>query len=217
MPTPDTPDTHKRRFPLVTALVVLAFVGLGIGYVTLNKDTVDPAEVEVTAPEKVTVGDLYYVFVETVEFAPKQADNEAWDLDESAPDITYQIVWKEQTIFESTELSDTLIGRWSGMKLGLDQALSLLKNGKADPAQIIDAALMRAERGGGFSLTFEDNDLTGADTAGAFTIPWEEVSVGTHVLTGPMPGQGVITATLRVAPNSSDLFKVVRALAQETP
>jgi hypothetical protein len=217
MPTPDTPDAHKRRFPLVTAIVVVAFVGLGIGYVTLNKDAVQSTDVEISAPEKVIVGDLYYVFVETVEYAPKQADNESWDLDESAPDVAYQITWKGQTIFESTELSDTLIGRWSGMKLGLDQALSLLKNGKTDPAQIIDAALMRAERDGSFSLTFEDSDLAGADTAGEFTIRWEDVNVGTHVLTGPLPGQGVITATLRVAPNSSDLFKVVRALSQETP
>jgi hypothetical protein len=215
MSTPDAPGNTARGFPVVTVIVALAFVGVGIGYVSMGERPEQGAEVHQEVPARVTFGDLYYVFVETVEFAPKGLDGDPWDLDDSAPDIAYQIAWKGQTVFESTEIDDALVGRWSGMKLGLDQALSLLKRGKADPAQIIDAALMRAESDGRFMLSFEDADLTGADAAGEFTVPWQEVHVGANVLRGPQPGQGVITTTLRVVPSSGDLFKVVRSLSEE--
>ena len=98
------------------------------------------------APKRVTMGALYYVFAQTIEMAPLGLEGETWDMDDSAPDVTYQLAWQGQTVFESAERTDALIARWSGMKLGLEDAFALLKEGKADPGQIIDAALMRPGR-----------------------------------------------------------------------
>ncbi|MGB0590219.1 MAG: hypothetical protein ACPGU1_11110 [Myxococcota bacterium] len=217
MSAPQPTSSSERRVPVVTMIVVLALIGLGIGYALFGA----PSDVTSNAPRealtRVVPGELYYVFVETVEFTPRGEEDNAWDLDESAPDIAYEIQWKGQTVFESTELSDALIGRWSGMKLGIDQALSLLKRGKTDPAQIIDAALMRAESGGRFTLLFEDSDLTGSDPAGEIAVAWDDLTVGSHVLKRSKAGHGVITATIRTVPSSGDLFKVVRSLSRETP
>ena len=74
---------------------------------------------------------------------------------------------------------------------------------------------MRAEPGGRFVISFHDGDLTGNDAAGNFTVPWEGLLVGSHVLEGPTQGRGFIRATLRIIPSSGDLFKVLKSLSSD--
>ena len=207
----------KRTFPIWSTLVVLSFVGLGLGYSLSSPGAAIEAEKAASADVHVSIGELYYVFVETAEFAPLSVEGEAWDLDDSAPDMAYTLSWKGQRVFESSEVQDSLIGRWSGMTIGVNQALSLVNAGKADPAQIIDAALVRAETGRAIDITFKDEDLSGHDSAGEFHIPFETLKVGETILKDAHPERGVVQATLRVVPSNSDLFKVIRGLTGKVP
>lgn len=214
-PVSDAAKERERTFPLVTAIVALALGALAIGSAWIpgrSSEAEAPPQAEV-----VQSGALYYVFVETAEFAPMNPKGEAWDLDDSAPDIGYRLVWKGQSVFESSEVGDALIGRWSGMKIGLNEALSLLKQGKADPGQIVDAGLLRAELGGRFVISLYDSDLTGDEAAGEFTVPFDGLAIGTTTLVGPSADSGVLTLTLRVIPSQGDLFKTLRLLSSDTP
>jgi len=196
---------------IVAALA--AFGGGGLVY-TLMSAAPEVAPVQAAT---LTPGGLYHVFVETLEMAPRGPDGEAWDVDDSAPDPGYEISWKDQRVFESGEVTDSLIARWSGMKIGFEAAAALITEGKADPAQVIDAALMRAEQGQGFVLRFHDRDVTTDEPAGEVKVAWSDLKPGRNTLTNPAPGQGWSRASLRVVESSSDLFKVLEALRSEGP
>ncbi len=207
----------ERPFPIVTTLVGVVLVSVGLAYAFMTNEPADWTKTAEVQPEQIQTGSVYYVFVDTVEVAPVGLDGEAWDLDDSAPDVGYEIAWQGQTVFESSEVNNALIARWSGMKLGMDEALSLLKKGKADPGQIVDAALMRAQVDGRFVISFHDADLTGNDPCGELMLPWEELKIGSNTIQGPVPGRGLVSATLRVVPGSGDLFSVLKSLSADQP
>lgn len=207
----------KRPFPIVTTVVGVALVSLGLAYAFTAYEPADWAATDAAEPERIQTGSVYYVFVDTVELAPVGLDGEAWDIDDSAPDVGYQIAWQGQTVFESSEVNDTLIARWSGLKIGMDEAMSLLKKGKADPGQIVDAALMRAQMDGRFVISFHDSDLTGDDPCGELMLPWEELRIGANTVSGAVPGRGLVSATIRIIPGSGDLFSVLKSLSSKTP
>ena len=71
MSAPQPTSSSERRVPIVTMIVVLALIGLGIGYALFGAPSDVTSETPRQAPTKVIPGELYYVFVETVEFTPR--------------------------------------------------------------------------------------------------------------------------------------------------
>ena len=206
----------RKPLPIAAMIVAgLAAFGGGAGVVyMLMSGAPEPAAI----PEpKLAVGELYHVFVESLEMAPRGPEGEPWDVDDSAPDPGYEIHWKGQRVFESTEVTDSLIARWSGMKIGFETAAALITQGKADPAQVVDAALMRVEEGAGFVLHFSDRDVTTDEAAGQVEVAWSDLVPGPNVLKSATPDRGWSRASLRVVQSSSDLFKVLESLRSERP
>ena len=215
-------SSRSKLIAQITAFIVVTagVVGGGFWYIEHAEEQarLDAEQARRDAePKRVTMGALYYVFAQTIEMAPLGLEGEGWDIDDSAPDVNYQLAWQGQTVFQSTEKTDTLIARWSGMQIGLEDAFALLKQGKADPGEIIDAALMRAKQGESFDLKVFDDDLTGDEDAGTLTIQWRDLAPGLNRLTGPVPGRGVLTVDLRVITDTGDLFKVIDALSGDAP
>ena len=216
MPHDDPETGPSAPFPFVSVVVVLTFLGLGVGYALwpepkgAREERSEGAQIEMVSEDA-----LYYVFVEMVEFSPTRGDGEGWDIDDSAPDLAYTLNWKGQQVFQSTEVSESLIARWSGLKIGVSEAMNLLQSGKADPGQIIDAALVRAQPGGSITITFVDGDLSGEDRAGVFTLPFATLKVGRTLLRGRDENSAVERASLRVVPGDRDLFQTLKALSSE--
>mgnify|MGYP001033228448 CR=1 FL=1 len=213
----ENPNIPSSSLPWFSTLIVLTFIGLVLGYVVLN-DSGSAQEIRVEEGDKALIpGELYYVFVESAEFAAQRPDGESWDLDDSAPDLAYSLSWKGKEIFQSSEVSDALIARWSGMKIGIEQALSLVKEGKTDPSQVINAALVRADEGGHLTLSFFDRDLAEDDKAADFRLDFERLKVGSNTLDTDSQKASVLHASLRVIKSQADLFKVLGELSRGSP
>ncbi len=208
-------DTSNKTRGALIALVVLA--GGAATYVGVDKLAAkDTADTTTTAPvedRSVKPGERYYVFVQTVEVAPLNLEGAPWDMDASGPDLSYTIVSQNTTVFESPERADTLIARWSGTKIGLTEAINVLKDGKTDPGQVVDAALMRASERGTFTLRFVDGDVAGKDSVGEVIVSWSKLEHGLNLIKGMIPGRGLTLIELRVVPDSNDFFKVMRAFS----
>ena len=217
MPEDKSQDASRAQVPWLSLIVALTFIGLVIAYLAFAPGTEDAAPLISPETKNLVDGELYYLFVESVEFEAEQAEGESWDLDNSAPDMAYAVSWRGKTIFESSTVSDALIGRWSGIKIGLDQAISLVQQGKSDPSQIIDAALVRAEPKGSIIIRFYDSDVAEDDIAATFVIALEQLHLGANSLKSSSQGQGIRHASLRVVKSEADLFQVLRALSERGP
>lgn len=127
-------------------------------------------------PQPLVHGQDYYVVVRTIELYPTRPNGKAWDrLDDSGPDISFDLQWQDNTVFEGDTKQDTLIGSWEAISLDLKQAI--LKQ-KIDLSSAIDAAIIRIEKDTEVIVKVSDNDLPGSDEAGNVKLRLGKMKLG---------------------------------------
>jgi hypothetical protein len=116
----------------------------------------------------------YYIFLTLIELAPKR-DGKSWDLDRSAPDISYEIWWQDNRIFSSTTKRNTLIADWA------DDEFDIVGHflGKGQQARI------KYRPGEEIQVVVFDNDIPPKkDEAERRRIPFDSLREGENLLLG---------------------------------
>lgn len=175
---PTESSKPKGGYAWVTAAVPLLIIAIAGGAYYLISQGEEPIPGN-PPPATLRPGSDVYVLVRTIELYPKRPDAKAWDVDDSGPDIAYQLIWQDNTVFESPTRSDTLIGSWDVLALSIKDAV--LK-GEVALASSINAAIISVEEGTELNLTVRDQDIARADEAGAFTIKADQLTLGDNTL-----------------------------------
>lgn len=128
------------------------------------------------ADGKVMEGKSYYVFVRTMEVAPRKPDGKPWDrVADEAPDPYYEIHWRDNRIFASPTQRDQLISQWS--PLGVDTIKSI-RDGRIALHSVINAASIRAVGGENFVLRVFDDDPVSEDEVANLTFAFRDLKEG---------------------------------------
>lgn len=121
-------------------------------------------------------GKPYYIFVRSLEIAPKKPDGKPWDrVADEAPDPYYEVHWRENRIFASPTQRDQLISNWS--PLGVDTIKSI-RDGRIALHSVINAASLRAVGGESFVLRVFDDDPLSQDEVAALTFAFRDLREG---------------------------------------
>ena len=131
--------------------------------------------------DSVKDGKNYYVFVRSLEVAPKKPSGKSWDrVSDEAPDLYYEVHRRDNRIFASTTQDDQLIATWS--PLGVD-TLKSIREGRLSVDSVIKAAAIRAAQGESFELRFFDQDPFSKDSIGILTFKFSELEEGDNEFT----------------------------------
>ena len=157
---------------------------------------------------KLIAGQTYYLFASEIELYPTDPEGKAWDGGESGPDIRYRMLWKGNVVFNSDKKENSLIADWSGLGLKFD--LSDLLGKKISPDDAIEAARVRAEKGGKVIIEVEDVDFTDDDEAGSLPISFDDLKVGKKEFTfSKSPKNAVRRIVMRALPVKSSARDLV--------
>ena len=157
---------------------------------------------------KLIAGQTYYLFASEIELYPTDPEGKAWDGGESGPDIRYRMLWKGNVVFNSDKKENSLIADWSGLGLKFD--LSDLLGKKISPDDAIEAARVRAEKGGKVIIEVEDVDFTDDDEAGSLPIFFDDLKVGKKEFTfSKSPKNAVRRIVMRALPVKSSARDLV--------
>ena len=108
----------SSKIRLVYFIPVAIIVVVGILF-TVYRPVSDPIAEAGESRKGVKDGKNYYVFVRSLEIAPKKPSGKEWDYgSNNAPDPYYEVHWRDNRIFASSTQNDQLIGTWS--PLGVD-------------------------------------------------------------------------------------------------
>jgi len=177
--------SRKRKpgwiFTAATSVLVVAGVALVL---MLPKDPPAPPE-----DKSLQNGETYYVLLSKIEVEPRQKDGDGWDLGDGAPDIFYEIRWRDTKVFESSRKDDTLVAIWSNSEVGL---MDLAGGVSIDSS--IKAARITARAGETIEfLVYDHDDLTPNDEIARVLVSIDALRVGDTPLES-----GQIRANIRV-------------------
>jgi len=141
----------------------------------------------------VEIGQQYYVLLGAVEAAARKGDGGKWDVGNPAPDLFYEIRWKDTVVFRSGRKNDTLLARWNAG--GID-VTDLIRKVSVDDS--IEAARVTVREGESLEFTVWDHDIASDDRVGQWTRATTALRVGSQVW--PDPVEGVVSAICRVIP-----------------
>jgi len=142
---------------------------------------------------RVEAGQQYYVLLGAVEVAGKKADGSRWDVGQPAPDLFYEVRWKDTVVFRSSRKDDTLLARWNAG--GID-VTDLLRKVSVDDS--IEAARITVRAGESLEFTVWDHDVASDDEVGRWSVASTDLRVGDELWSAPAPG--VVSARCRVIP-----------------
>jgi len=139
------------------------------------------------APQ-VTLGRDYYVTASVVELTPKNAKDESWDkYNNTAPDIYFEIYWKDQRVFQSTTKEDALVGKWSNAEVNIIDMALKGKSASVDAA--IRAARINIAKDEKIEIKVYDSDLLGTEElAGSKRFLTSELRIGDTPYIYQQPG-----------------------------
>ena len=121
-------------------------------------------------------GKSYYIFVRSLEIAPKKPSGSPWDrVSDEAPDPCYEIHWRDNRIFASPTQRDQLISQWS--PLGVD-TINSIREGRIALHSVIKAASIRAVGGESFQLRVLDDDPVSQDEIATLTFAFRDLAEG---------------------------------------
>lgn len=144
----------------------------------------------VEGPE-VQVGKQFYVLLGGVEVAGKKQDGARWDVGQPAPDLFYEIRWKDTVVFRSSRKDDTLLARWNAGGIDLTD---LLRKVSVDDS--IEAARITVREGESLEFIVWDHDVASDDEVGRWTVATTALRTGVEVWSDPAPG--IVSARCRV-------------------
>jgi hypothetical protein len=146
-----------------------------------------------TQPRLVS-GHDYYLYVKLIELTDRRPNGKQWDsLDDSGPDVRFNLTWHDNVIWKSIEKSNTLIGSWDLMRVDLRQVIT--SGGQTDLEGLVNAPLVHYTAGEAVALKVWDEDTVGSDDAGNITLKLDELRPGENTL---LPAAGDAGAVKRV-------------------
>lgn len=113
----------------------------------------------------VEVGKDYYVTVALAEVSALAPGGKAWDaVDDSGPDIYFEIWWRGSRVFKSSTKENTFIAKWSNGEVNLGRLA--LSGGKASMDDLISGARINIQARDLIEIRVYDADLLGDTLAG---------------------------------------------------
>ena len=146
-----------------------------------------------TEGPRVEIGKQFYVLLGAVEVAGKKQDGARWDVGQPAPDLFYEVRWKDTIVFRSSRKDDTLLARWNAG--GID-VTDLLRKVSVDDS--IEAARITVREGESLEFIVWDHDMASDDEVGRWNVATTALRAGVEVWSQPAPG--VVSAHCRVIP-----------------
>jgi len=174
---------------VVISLVVVVAAGLPF---LLVRDQAAPATPE-AGPPLLREGEHYYVLLSVIEVAARDANDDAWDNVDEAPDLFYEIRWQDQRVFEASVKDDTLVAKWSNVAVDLGDVVRAVSLDDS-----IKAARITARAGETVEFVVYDHDVTSDDLVGRWKVPVADLRVGDQKWSEPA-GQ-LVSVTCRVLP-----------------
>ena len=162
----------KLGYIIPTIIVLLT----GLGYLWFSSVIYD--ESSSVSDAKTEVGNDYYVTLTLVELKEKKEDGSEWDsLNDSAPDIYFEIYWRGLRVHKSTVKDDSLIGKWSNAEVDIREMA--LKGESASVDGLIQAARINVQENEELEFRVYDYDPLGSsDLAGTFKINVTDLEIG---------------------------------------
>ena len=173
--TQPAPSAFYYAVPLLIVLAVGAVFFMGGN---------DGKENKPAPSRKVEAWKDYYVLVTLMEFHPAKEGGASWDTGGSAPDLYYQLSWHGKTVHhtENDVVKNVLIAKWFGLGANvsvMEMRKVLTGEGKRLSARnLIKAALISVEPGGGLEIRAYDDDPMRDDYAGGCAIPLADLEPG---------------------------------------
>ncbi len=164
------------RIAYLLPLAVIVAVGLGF---TVFRIRHQPARDSLPSTRNLSEGTCYYVFVRSLEVAPRKPSGKHWDaISGQAPDPYYEVHWRDNRIFASATQRDQLIATWS--PLGVD-TLKSIREGRLSIDSVIKAATMRAGTEEYFDIRVYDDDPISQDTIATLHFAHSDLHIGDNV------------------------------------
>jgi hypothetical protein len=139
-----------------------------------------PTTAEAGPAPRLAAGHDYYLHVKLIELADRMPGDKQWDrVDDSGPDICFNLTWRGNVIWKSSEKSNTLIGSWDLLKVDVRQ---LITGGNTDLEGLVNAPLVHYASGETVELKVWDSDPVGSDDAGTIKLNLSDLQPGENTL-----------------------------------
>ena len=210
-----------RKSSNTTLLVMVACIivaALALIFALMKSDKKDKG-VEVSLGGPTAIGNLvddqeYMIYIRKVEVQSKKANGEVWDSGNSAPDVFYRLLWKNNQIYESGKKQNSLIASW--IPIGISLKESIL-SGAVSVDQAIKLPIVKYDKNLPESdeLLFKiiDSDVFGNDEIENLTIYLSKLKLGDNIFDFKgKTGHGLIKAVVRVIDNDLSTNEKVEML-----
>ena len=204
---PATPASPWRW--LWTGLTSILVIG-AVAYPFLRESAAveagaDPeASQPAPATSRVSIGKQYYVLLSAIEVATKTASGSEWDVGRPAPDIWYEIRWKDTDVHKSSRKDNTLLARWNA---GSVEVTDLVRGVSVDDS--VEAARITVRAGESLEFIVWDHDVTRDDEIARWSRPVSDLREG--VQEWAAPAGRIVTVRCRVIPiDTVDLGTLTR-------
>ena len=138
-------------------------------------------------------GSAYYVLLSSIEVEPKDADGNRWDIGRAAPDVYYEVSWRDTDVFRSSTKAQTLLARWSNSELGIKDVV-----GTVSIDGSIKAARVTARLGEWIEFRVWDDDVAKDDPIASWKMRVMDLREGEQIWTEP--SRGLVQVVCRVLP-----------------
>ncbi|MEE9403744.1 MAG: hypothetical protein V3V20_02520 [Algisphaera sp.] len=172
--SPPKPRRGRTLAWLAGLLPLLIIVGVVAGYYKWWQPKANAAGRHAVAtvgppsPTTAKPGDDYYVFISKIEVYPHQPGGAEWDRGGgSAPDLWYQLVWQDKTVYESPVRDNGFVALWDSISVDVAEALPLLGSGRLDLASTLNqGAIINIVPEQTLEVIVYDSDPLGREKAG---------------------------------------------------
>ena len=142
---------------------------------------------------------IFRVWLHELEAMPLRSDDEKWDMDGSAPDLSAELYWQEIRLLETGVAKDSLILRWSPTNL----SLSKLLDGSVNQSDFESVATLRTVENTFLEIAVYENDPVQRSFVGLVRIPATALKKG--IVNLPINRNGIVYLKLAVAQGSGEL------------
>ncbi|HMO34845.1 MAG TPA: hypothetical protein PKA06_02280 [Gemmatales bacterium] len=171
--------------------IILAFAFLlGIGVVLYFMLNQGPKKL----PLGKEVGKEYWISVASAEIAAKTKDGKSWDVNNSGPDVFYEIWWKGNRVYQSSVCTDSLIAKWDAQEIDLGK---ILRTQRIEASKA--GAIIKVGDDNNITIKVYDSDLAVNDLIDEFQIDISKLS-GTTIDLSSGPTKQCQKLSLLVVP-----------------
>ncbi|MFO0816010.1 MAG: hypothetical protein U0796_22560 [Gemmatales bacterium] len=145
------------------------------------------------APLK-AAGAEYWLTVTSAEVSAKTGKGKAWDVDNSGPDVFYEIWWQGNRVYKSSTCTDTLIAKWDTQEIDVTR---ILRTHRLEASKA--GAIVKLGEQNMVTIKLYDSDVTVNDLIEEFQVDLSALKTGVNTL-GPGPSKQCLKLSLVMAP-----------------